>query len=667
MKIIYQEKENECGLCVVAMLANELKDISISRSDLVTKVDLSNSGISIASLENLAGDYGIELESYECEYQEFLNLDKSKYYVVLLRRLSGFHYVIAELKTDKIKVYDSSKGKYFSSINDFQKEFANIVFTVKVIDSKIEINKIKKISFFQIVDLSTFIVLIIFQIICIAFGLAVSQLFKVIINDTIAFGTTANLFAILVPFTVMKLIEILSKSLISWIQIKKFQLIYKRWWNSILKLLIYQKFNFFNLYPHGTIFELDSHLSNVINFYLSNILNFFSSLIMIIATTAILSTIGKTFIMISIFQFFGEIIFALIYFLFQKNKIPKIMGYSENHNKFLTELEDTLKSENNYNYFEKILHYLNNNIYELSKLNKINFSTLSLMDNANQIVKYIFSILILGIGSLLVINNENIKLSDLMYAVSVQTLFLSYCDNLINSCLSINPFITSLKKISGFLTVEINENDSNFIPCEIKKISFNNISFYDGAKTILKNWNAEFENLTMLLGPNASGKSTILKSLTGKINLNSGTIKINEIDIKDISYEWLIKNIIYLDGLKKNNKLNLPTKILESIKDQEYKKELVELFNNLNIFNTSYNNYSSGQEQIIKISSLLEHENKIILLDECLSAVAPNVKTTVFDVLVNKLAKKNFVIYAEHDKALNIKANKIVEIFKNEI
>lgn len=667
MKIIYQEKENECGLCVVAMLANELKDISISRSDLVTKVDLSNSGISIASLENLAGDYGIELESYECEYQEFLNLDKSKYYVVLVRRLSGFHYVIAELKTDKIKVYDSSKGKYFSSINDFQKEFANIVFTVKAIDSKIEINKIKKISFFQIVDLSTFIFLIIFQIICIGFGLAVSQLFKVIINDTIAFGTTVNLFAILVPFTVMKLIEILSKSLISWIQIKKFQLIYKRWWNSILKLLIYQKFNFFNLYPYGTIFELDSHLSNVINFYLSNILNFFSSLIMIIATTAILSTIGKTFIMISIFQFFGEIIFALIYFLFQKNKIPKIMGYSENHNKFLTELEDTLKSENNYNYFEKILHYLNNNIYELSKLNKINFSTLSLMDNANQIVKYIFSILILGIGSLLVINNENIKLSDLMYAVSVQTLFLSYCDNLINSCLSINPFITSLKKISGFLTVEINENDSNFIPCEIKKISFNNISFYDGAKTILKNWNAEFENLTMLLGPNASGKSTILKSLTGKINLNSGTIKINEIDIKDISYEWLIKNIIYLDGLKKNNKLNLPTKILESIKDQEYKKELVELFNNLNIFNTSYNNYSSGQEQIIKISSLLEHENKIILLDECLSAVAPNVKTTVFDVLVNKLAKKNFVIYAEHDKALNIKANKIVEIFKNEI
>lgn len=667
MKIIYQEKENECGLCVVAMLANELKDISISRSDLLTKVDLSNSGISIASLENLAGDYGIELESYECEYQEFLNLNKSKYYVVLVRRLSGFHYVIAELKTDKIKVYDSSKGKYFSSINDFQKEFANIVFTVKVIDSKIEINKIKKISFFQIVDLSTFIVLIIFQIICIGFGLAVSQLFKVIINDTIAFGTTVNLFAILVPFTVMKLIEILSKSLISWIQIKKFQLIYKRWWNSILKLLIYQKFNFFNLYPYGTIFELDSHLSNVINFYLSNILNFFSSLIMIIATTAILSTIGKTFIMISIFQFFGEIIFALIYFLFQKNKIPKIMGYSENHNKFLTELEDTLKSENNYNYFEKILHYLNNNIYELSKLNKINFSTLSLMDNANQIVKYIFSILILGIGSLLVINNENIKLSDLMYAVSVQTLFLSYCDNLINSCLSINPFINSLKKISGFLTVKINENDSNFIPCEIKKISFNNISFYDGAKTILKNWNAEFENLTMLLGPNASGKSTILKSLTGKINLNSGTIKINEIDIKDISYEWLIKNIIYLDGLKKNNKLNLPTKILESIKDQEYKKELVELFNNLNIFNTSYNNYSSGQEQIIKISSLLEHENKIILLDECLSAVAPNVKTTVFDVLVNKLAKKNFVIYAEHDKALNIKANKIVEIFKNEI
>lgn len=667
MKIIYQEKENECGLCVVAMLANELKDVCISRSDLVTKVDLTNSGISIASLENLAGEYGIELESYECEYQEFLNLDKFKYYVVLVRRLSGFHYVIAQLKTDKIKIYDSSKGKYFSSIKEFQKEFANVVFTVKVKDSKVEINKIRKISFFQMIDISTFVVLVIFQIICIGFGLAVSQLFKIIINDTIAFGTTINLFAIFVPFTLMKLIEILSKSLISWIQIKKFQIIYKKWWNNILKLFIYQNFNFFNFHPYGTVFELDGHLSNVINFYLSNILNFFSSLIMIIATTVILSTIGTTFIMISIFQFFGEVIFASVYFLFQKNRVPKIMGYSENHNKFLTELENTLKSENNYNYFQTILHYLNNNIYELSKLNKINFSTLSLMDNANQLVKYIFSILILGIGSLLVINNKNIKLSDLMYAVSIQTLFLSYCDNLINSCLSINPFITSLKKISGFLDVKIYENDSKFTPFEIKKINFDSISFYDGSKTIFKNWNAEFENLTMLLGPNASGKSTILKSLTGKIKFNLGNIKINEIDINDISFEWLIKNIIYLDGLKKNNKLNLVPKILESIKDSDDKKEVVQLFNDLNIFNTSNNNYSSGQEQIIKISSLLEHENKIILLDECLSAVASNIKTHAFDILINKLSKKNFVIYAEHDESLKFKAKKIVEIFKNEV
>lgn len=667
MKIVYQEKENECGICVVAMLANELRDLSISRSDLVTKADLSNSGISIASLENLARDYGIELESYECSYQEFLNLDKSKYYVVLVKRFTGFHYLIAELKTDKIKIYDSSKGKYFSSIKDFEKEFANIVFTVKANDLKVEVNKIKKISFFEIVDLPTFIVLIIFQIICIGFGLAVSQLFKVVINDTIAFGTTINLFSIFAPFTLMKLIEILSKSLISWIQIKKFQVIYKKWWNTVLKLLIYQNFNFFNLYPYGTVFELDNHLSNVINFYLSNILNFFSSVIMIIAATAILSSVGTTFILISIFQFFIEIIFALVYFLFQKNKVSEIMSYSENHNKFLTELESSLKNENNYKYFQKISDHLNNNIYEISKLNKINFSTLSFMDNANQLVKYIFSILILGIGSSLVINNENIKLSDLMYAISIQTLFLSYSDNLIQFCLSLNPFITSLKKISGFLDVKINENNSNFIPFEIKKISFENINFYDGTKIIFKNWNADFENLTMLLGPNASGKSTILKSLTGKIKLNSGIIKINEIDIKNIGSDWLVKNIIYLDGLKKNNKLNLAPKILDSIKDLDTKKEVTELFNNLKIFNTSNDSYSSGQEQIIKISSLLEHENKIILLDECLSAVASNIKNIAFDILVSRLAKKNFVIYAEHDKILNFKAKKIVEIFKDEI
>lgn len=255
----------------------------------------------------------------------------------------------------------------------------------------------------------------------------------------------------------------------------------------MLKLLIYQNFNFFNLYPYGTVFELDNHLSNVINFYLSNILNFFSSVIMIIAATAILSTIGTTFILISIFQFFIEIIFALVYFLFQKNKVSQIMSYSENHNKFLTELESSLKNENNYKYFQKISDHLNNNIYEISKLNKINFSTLSFMDNANQLVKYIFSILILGIGSSLVINNENIKLSDLMYAISVQTLFLSYSDNLIQFCLSLNPFITSLKKISGFLDVKINENNSNFTPFEIKKISFENINFYDATKIIFKN------------------------------------------------------------------------------------------------------------------------------------------------------------------------------------
>ncbi|WP_027119943.1 cysteine peptidase family C39 domain-containing protein [[Mycoplasma] testudinis] len=669
MQIVLQETENECGACVVTMLAQELHDIDISRSDVLTKAQISSSGMNLENLESLASEFGIELETYECTYQEFKELNQAKYYVVMVRKLNGLHFVIVQKFNNHLIVYDSAKGKYKISYRDFQNSFANVICCVGTKKLEWNSNEIKnQIKMFSFTNWKTLIWSFILEIVAIGFGIGVAQLFKVLVKDTIGYGTTFNLLIIIVPFSIMKVIEILSQEIVQWIQARKIQSVYQKFWKSLLQIMFNRDFHFYKTKPAGNVFEIDNHLQNVCNLYLSQITRLIAAILMLAITTGILASLNTWFIVLSFAQIIINTTIIGINFWWQKNKIIKTIILTEKHHQNLTDLENTLTYESDWIHYQTVSEQIQKNLSHMAANNKINFMGQSLFNGMGHFFQYIFQAAALWVGVYLIVNQQQINLADLVYAVSLQALFSSYTDNIITFGLQLNSFFNSKKKLNLFLNFQAAENHNKIqkIPFQINTISFRNVSFLDGPKTVFKNWSSQLTNLTVLTGQNASGKSTLLKSLTNKVKLNEGTIAINGIALNEFSSQWLNTNVIYLDGTKKINGWLVHQNALENLKKANL-PSLMKLLNNFEWFTTDPMFYSTGQLQLTRLLSLLHLENKIILLDEITNGINEFIKKDVFEQIIKTLSSKNFVILIDHDPNVIKLASNEVKVVNHEI
>ena len=668
MELIYQENDNECGACVVAMLANEINDLNIDRSDVINKANLSSLGMSAIDLEELASQFGINLEAYECEFNEIKELDIKKWYVALVRRPNGFHYIIFKHHNNVFTIYDSAKGSYKLKGKEFQQEFANVIFTVSKINfDEAKIQTETKFEIHQFISWKMFFTTLIINLIGSGLGLLIAQLFKTLINGTIAYGSLENLLVIIIPFVLIKFIEILFKTLNTYLINHQYKLTYKKWWYFILEQLVYHDFDFYKKTPFGTLHELDNHLGNIIDFYQNKISQMISNTLFSLVTFIVLATTEPIFILISIVQLLSSATIIFVKYYYQKRHTNKTMSYLQNHNKYLTELFFSVSHENNWSEYKQLAKLIKKNINDAARHNQNVDTNNTLIDHIFEISKFIFWTTILAIGINLVIKIETFDLSTLMYVIALQTLFSSNADGIITFAIDLYPFKISLKKFYGFCQTlqneDVNKKTYNLNE-KIEKIQFEKICLIDGAKTVLNQWSSTIENLTVLVGKNGAGKSSLCKAITSKVKLSSGHIKINDLDIEEISKEWIVKNVIYLDGNYVNTIISESSyqQILKFLQDNKTNNNIVELYQKTKLLNTNPHCYSTGQYQLARLITLNYERNKLILLDESLSGIHTEIKPMVFEQIVKPLTTNNFVVIVEHDPNIIEKCNYIKEV-----
>ena len=205
---------------------------------------------------------------------------------------------------------------------------------------------------------------------------------------------------------------------------------------------------------------------------------------------------------------------------------------------------------------------------------------------------------------------------------------------------------------------------------KLKNIPFSTIKFENVSvemnKRILKSFNVEMNKgeKIAIVGESGSGKSTLCKILMQLVDYN-GHILIDEIELKDISYNEVYKNIAYAP-----QKPFIYTSTLEENISmfQEYDEKYMEyLIKTLNLTSLSKkiinnDNVSGGEASRIAIARTLIRKFNVVIYDEPTSAVDPINSKMINDLIFSIENKIVIVITHNWDKNYLDKFDKIIKI-----
>jgi ATP-binding cassette subfamily B protein len=220
-------------------------------------------------------------------------------------------------------------------------------------------------------------------------------------------------------------------------------------------------------------------------------------------------------------------------------------------------------------------------------------------------------------------------------------------------------------------TLDVNDNS----------IVFNNVSFAYEKENVLKNININIpqKKSTAIIGPSGSGKTTLCQ-LIGRFWDNiEGEIAIGGQNIKDVSYDSLMRNIsmvfqnVYLfnDTVENNIKFGRPDASYEEIREVAKKACCDEFIMKLpngyqTIIGEGGSTLSGGEKQRISIARAILKDAPIIIFDEATSSVDTENESYLLNA-IKELTKAKTVITIAHRISTIRNADQIIVIDKGEV
>lgn len=208
------------------------------------------------------------------------------------------------------------------------------------------------------------------------------------------------------------------------------------------------------------------------------------------------------------------------------------------------------------------------------------------------------------------------------------------------------------------------------------KIEVKNLCKKFKDKVVLDNVSYEFESgkIYGLIGKNGSGKTVLLKLLTGLYVPDNGTILIdNENFNKNKTFpksmRALIENPSFISDLSGYNNL----KLLASIQKKIGKDEIEKALKDVNLYDEKdklFHKYSLGMKQKLGIAQVLMEDVDILILDEPFSAIEDETVDKLRNILLELKDKGKLIIISTHmredidklaDVVLKFKDGKIIE------
>lgn len=231
-------------------------------------------------------------------------------------------------------------------------------------------------------------------------------------------------------------------------------------------------------------------------------------------------------------------------------------------------------------------------------------------------------------------------------------------------------------------------DDQNKINIE-GNVVFENVHFgYDPNKIIINNFSCYVKKgqQIAIVGPTGAGKTTLVKLLMRFYELNSGTIYIDDHDIKDFTRSdlrklfgmvlqdaWLFSGTI-MDNLRYGNLEASDEDVIKAAKNAHVDHFIRTLEDGYNTYiNEESTNISQGQKQLLTIARAFLKDPKILILDEATSSVDTRTEIMIQKGMESLMQGRTTFVIAHRlstiknaDMILVIKDGDIVEMGKHD-
>ena len=220
-------------------------------------------------------------------------------------------------------------------------------------------------------------------------------------------------------------------------------------------------------------------------------------------------------------------------------------------------------------------------------------------------------------------------------------------------------------------------------------VIFENVHFgYDPNKIIINNFSCYVKKgqQIAIVGPTGAGKTTLVKLLMRFYELNSGTIYIDDHDIKDFTRSdlrklfgmvlqdaWLFSGTI-MDNLRYGNLEASDEDVIKAAKSAHVDHFIRTLEDGYNTYiNEESTNISQGQKQLLTIARAFLKDPKILILDEATSSVDTRTEIMIQKGMESLMQGRTTFVIAHRlstiknaDMILVIKDGDIVEMGKHD-
>ncbi|BAK81331.1 ABC transporter ATP-binding protein [Candidatus Arthromitus sp. SFB-rat-Yit] len=445
--------------------------------------------------------------------------------------------------------------------------------------------------------------------------------------------------------------------------------------------------NYYDTKTHG---EILSRLTNDIELIATtlqeNLTQFISSVITIVGVIIAMITISPIMTILTILILFigTNLIKPLVgksqkYFKSQQKTVGELNGYIEEMYSGHNVVKAFGREPNNVKRFDEINESLYESGWKAQFISGIIMPVMMFINNIN----YIIIAIIGGYFSII----GKIGIGDIQAFIQYSRQFGMPINQIASIASLFQSTLAAAERVFEFLDEEELTPESTKdarIPDVHGRVVFENVKFgYNPDKPLMNNISFEVKpgQKVAIVGHTGAGKTTLINLLMRFYDINGGSIKIDGVDINDMTRDYLRSNFgmvlqdtwLFNGTIKENLSYSLDgatdERIIESSK-AAHTDDFIRLFENGydTVLNEDASNISQGQKQLLTIARAIVADPKILILDEATSNVDTRTEALIQKAMRNLMeGRTSFVIahrlstIKDSDLILVMKQGNIIE------